>query len=528
MADNEAFTFEFEPQLEERERHRQRQLESCSDDRQTDSTDEYGNATNGGNSAQPKAGRARRYSAAFVSDQQPPATATHTDNDSMTPGKAVASHNNQVGRRPPTKRAKQTHQVVCRHWLRGMCIKGDLCDFLHIFDPTRMPPCRQFGKHGRCAEHEQGTCPLRHDRDDGLFFNGLQDPSAAVPSSSGADSATARQHTSNKICIQYLFGYCQCGPHCAQRHVRLPPEARPQAPLPDWYLQLVLFNREELQVPPLDASLRRESAVAWRLFHDKVASEHQAWVEPGAASKTLESLMPADVLGPLGAPAPGEPLKIRAFVIKSAKIENILTSVQRGIWATGKANIEKFEEAFRTCHHVIFVMSANESGGFQGYARMASFQDPSLYPKIWGSFSAKLSSNYRVQWLKQCKVDFEDLASFTNPWNENKPLKKSRDGQELPLELAEAICLRLDAAPDEDLLIGTPLAEQPRIDHSTFFSQSPEKQQQEELRLGLRQVNVIPAPSMPQRLFIPPPPPPPPTMKDYNTSNSEHRNGPIT
>eukprot|EP01054_Gregarina_sp_Poly1_P009236 Gregarina_sp_Poly_1__9235@NODE_56_length_17373_cov_108_729111_g48_i0_p4_GENE_NODE_56_length_17373_cov_108_729111_g48_i0NODE_56_length_17373_cov_108_729111_g48_i0_p4_ORF_typecomplete_len511_score70_02YTH/PF04146_15/6_6e33zfCCCH_3/PF15663_5/9_1e06zfCCCH_3/PF15663_5/1_7Torus/PF16131_5/1_9e05Torus/PF16131_5/9_9e03Torus/PF16131_5/0_8zf_CCCH_4/PF18345_1/2_8e06zf_CCCH_4/PF18345_1/9_3e03zf_CCCH_4/PF18345_1/3_7e03zf_CCCH_4/PF18345_1/4_9e03zfCCCH/PF00642_24/0_0019zfCCCH/PF00642_24/2e02zfCCCH/PF00642_24/3_ len=510
MADDEAFAFEFEPQLEEQERHRQRQIEARSDNRQTDSTDEHLAPS------LQKLNRARRYSnTAFASEQ--------ATGGEETPGSS------QVPRRPPTKRVKHTHQVVCRHWLRGMCIKGEYCDFLHIFDPTRMPPCRQFGKHGRCAEHEQGTCPLRHNREDNLGFGGLQEHAASLPESG------LRQNTSHVICIQYLFGYCQCGPHCIQRHVSLPAERRPTAPLPDWYLQLILYNRDELQVPELDENARRESAGVWRAFAEQVASEQQTWVDPGGATsagKTLESLMPHNVLGPLDLPAPGEPPRIRAFVIKSAKIENILTSVQRGIWATGKANIEKFEEAFRTCHFVIFVMSANESGGFQGYARMASLQDPTLYPKIWGSFSAKLSANYRVQWLKQCKVDFEELASFTNPWNDNKPLKKSRDGQELPLELAEVICLRLDAAPDEDLLLGTPLADQARIDHSTFFSLSPESQLQEELHSGLRQMNALSGvvPVLPsQRLFIPPPPPPPPTiLKEPNSSDCEQRNGQIT
>lgn len=62
-------------------------------------------------------------------------------------------------------RTSASHQVVCRHWLRGMCIKGEVCDFLHIFDPLRMPACRQFRKNGRCSEFEQGICPLRHEKD---------------------------------------------------------------------------------------------------------------------------------------------------------------------------------------------------------------------------------------------------------------------------------------------------------------------------------------------------------------------------
>ena len=33
-------------------------------------------------------------------------------------------------------------KVVCKHWLRGLCKKGDdTCDFLHRLDRDRMPEC---------------------------------------------------------------------------------------------------------------------------------------------------------------------------------------------------------------------------------------------------------------------------------------------------------------------------------------------------------------------------------------------------
>lgn len=337
------------------------------------------------------------------------------------------------------KRYKMTHEVVCRHWLRGMCIKGDSCDFLHIFDYSRMPLCRAFRKHGRCHEHDIGVCPLRHD-----------DP--PVESESGEDRTTGER---KNLCLRYLFGYCSSGPTCQQRHVKLPRSALIDAPLPDWYLHLVIAgttcDRKGLDeaVPPpppftsetsatlfqpLTNDERRVSSLRWQQLAESLSGKGDGSSNfvPELPRKSLEDVLPSNSFCPSGRDKetinPGD-MKIRAFVIKSGKIENILTSVQRGIWATGKANIDKLETAFRTCDQVLLLMSANESGGFQGYARMASLTDPSLYPRIWGSFSAKLSPNFRVQWLKQCKLDFEALATFTNPWNENKPLKKSRDGQ---------------------------------------------------------------------------------------------------
>ena len=46
--------------------------------------------------------------------------------------------------------------VVCRHWLRDLCMKGSACEFLHQYDLSKMPLCR----HGeRCKIKD---CPFRH------------------------------------------------------------------------------------------------------------------------------------------------------------------------------------------------------------------------------------------------------------------------------------------------------------------------------------------------------------------------------
>ena len=30
---------------------------------------------------------------------------------------------------------------MCKHWLRGLCKKGDQCEFLHEYDMSKMPEC---------------------------------------------------------------------------------------------------------------------------------------------------------------------------------------------------------------------------------------------------------------------------------------------------------------------------------------------------------------------------------------------------
>ncbi|GAO50968.1 hypothetical protein G7K_5084-t1 [Saitoella complicata NRRL Y-17804] len=45
--------------------------------------------------------------------------------------------------------------IVCKHWLRGLCKKGDHCEFLHEYNLKRMPECWFFNKHGYCSNGEE-------------------------------------------------------------------------------------------------------------------------------------------------------------------------------------------------------------------------------------------------------------------------------------------------------------------------------------------------------------------------------------
>jgi cleavage and polyadenylation specificity factor subunit 4 len=51
-------------------------------------------------------------------------------------------------------------QTVCTYWLKGLCMKGEDCGFLHQLDPQRMPVCRTLLKFGECKDPE---CPFKHN-----------------------------------------------------------------------------------------------------------------------------------------------------------------------------------------------------------------------------------------------------------------------------------------------------------------------------------------------------------------------------
>ncbi|KAJ7397199.1 hypothetical protein BTVI_137909 [Pitangus sulphuratus] len=59
----------------------------------------------------------------------------------------------------PSRRRGRAKTVVCRHWLRGLCKRGDGCDFLHEHDASRMPECYFYSKFGECSDKD---CPFLH------------------------------------------------------------------------------------------------------------------------------------------------------------------------------------------------------------------------------------------------------------------------------------------------------------------------------------------------------------------------------
>ena len=84
---------------------------------------------------------------------------------------------------------KNFRQTVCRHWLRGLCMKGEQCGFLHQFDQSRMPICRFFAKYGVCREPE---CVFKHSTEE------------------------------VKECNMYNLGFCIHGPLCRYKHIQRP------------------------------------------------------------------------------------------------------------------------------------------------------------------------------------------------------------------------------------------------------------------------------------------------------------------
>ncbi|XP_021735954.1 uncharacterized protein LOC110702543 isoform X1 [Chenopodium quinoa] len=140
------------------------------------------------------------------------------------------------------------------------------------------------------------------------------------------------------------------------------------------------------------------------------------------------------------------------FIIKSLNHENIQLSVEKGIWATQLMNEPVLEEAFHKCRKVILIYSVNSSGFFQGYAQMMSSvgrRRENVWTQGTGA-NNPWGRSFRVKWLRLSNLPFHKTIHLKNPLNEYKPVKISRDCQEVPPEIGEALCQLIDREPEED------------------------------------------------------------------------------
>lgn len=133
----------------------------------------------------------------------------------------------------------------------------------------------------------------------------------------------------------------------------------------------------------------------------------------------------------------------RFFVIKSNNTENVQLSKSRGVWSTLPLNETKLNQAYNESRNVLLIFSVKESGKFQGFARLAGPSRRDVSPVPWvlppGMSPKILSSVFQVDWVCRKDLPFSATAHLLNPWNDMKPVKIGRDGQEIEPKVAEEL-----------------------------------------------------------------------------------------
>ncbi|XP_039010996.1 YTH domain-containing protein 1-like [Hibiscus syriacus] len=143
----------------------------------------------------------------------------------------------------------------------------------------------------------------------------------------------------------------------------------------------------------------------------------------------------------------------RYFIIKSLNHQNIQLSIKKGILATQVMNEPIPEEAFHNSGSVILIFSVNMSGFLHGYAQMISSVGWRR-DNVWSQRSGKGNPwgwSFKVKWLCLNHLPFQKTLYLKNPLNDYKRVKISRDCQELPQDIGEALCELLDVSNDVDV-----------------------------------------------------------------------------
>ncbi|KAF7195188.1 mRNA 3'-end-processing protein yth-1 [Pseudocercospora fuligena] len=92
---------------------------------------------------------------------------------------------------PPSERSGIGH-LICKHYQRGLCKKGDTCEFAHTFNLRDEKECKEFSRYGICSQGDDCT-------------------SLHIPPTS---------ELRRPACSHYARGFCPLGPYCNQRHVK--------------------------------------------------------------------------------------------------------------------------------------------------------------------------------------------------------------------------------------------------------------------------------------------------------------------
>ncbi|KAL2293879.1 hypothetical protein Nmel_007577 [Mimus melanotis] len=145
-------------------------------------------------------------------------------------------------------------------------------------------------------------------------------------------------------------------------------------------------------------------------------------------------------------PSPRKNMPVRYFIMKSSNLQNIEISQQKGIWSTTPSNEQKLNGAFWESSVVYLIFSVQGSGHFQGFARMGSSIGCEK-SQDWGS--AGFGGVFKVEWIRKENIPFQFAHHLLNPWNDNKKVQISRDGQELEPQVGEQLLQLWDHIPLE-------------------------------------------------------------------------------
>jgi len=194
-------------------------------------------------------------------------------------------------------------------------------------------------------------------------------------------------------------------------------------------------------------------------------------------------------------------VSVKYFIIKSLTVQDLEASVRNGTWATQSHNEDGLNRAYDEAENVYLLFSANKSGEYFGYARMAStisgepanlgktaetedgtpqsiptpatetapkgriIDDSARGTIFWeadGSDTepdsltkegSDVSSGqhwgrqFKLEWVSTAKLSFFRTSGLRNPWNANREVKIARDGTELEPSVGRRLVAMFHRSP---------------------------------------------------------------------------------
>ncbi|CAM9245740.1 unnamed protein product, partial [Scytosiphon promiscuus] len=350
---------------------------------------------------------------------------------------------------------------VCRHWLRGLCMIGDNCGYLHKMDRNRMPICRwrtdcqvegcafrheEEQEAPECAMYQQGfcrqgpTCRFRHvkrareDCPEVADFS-LVNPTSLPSSSGGGRSAAsggfsrsfgggsfggggggagggaadrgggggdhARSFTKTQICKYWASGAtCPWGDGCNYAH-----------------------GEEELRKGGGHGGGGGGFAPRFEVRKDPLTDPE------------MEAVVPIK-----------EGDKARFFVLRSLNHDNLAVSAVQNKWYARRFNIMPFNLAFDGPGRVIFFFTVNYSNRFQGCAEMTS-----RVPQMGARTEEEQVMEFSVKWLRLCELPFHAAFQIKNTLQDSTPVTRASHGMEISFDAGRKLCKLMWAQPEIEL-----------------------------------------------------------------------------
>lgn len=190
------------------------------------------------------------------------------------------------------------------------------------------------------------------------------------------------------------------------------------------------------------------------------------------------------------------------FIVKSLTVPDLESSVQNGLWATQSHNEDALNRAYKTADNVYLIFSANKSGEYFGYARMASpiagepvnldssadiaketspvslpqsiptpatdtapsgriiddsargtifweadvsDDEPESPKKDHSGDGQNWGRQFKIEWKSTSRLPFFRTRGLRNPWNANREVKIARDGTELEPNVGRRLVQMFDS-----------------------------------------------------------------------------------